>query len=332
MTDKDGKKPTGIPDLFLKAGDERASSADEARALVGAAGDADAVPRARALGYYMFAAELGETDLEPLHELLQWFVQHHPNDFICSFPAFKANPNTDPAHFQRMSALWAGHEGAGRLDADGLIHASSFFAPVDWQESERLLLVLHARDAKGKKRAATWLGKLHLSLAKRGSKGAAQHAARAIDHCRELAEDGDTHAQRICAEGSLLTDDLESAQHFAEKLVNAPDLRCAPDSLAHHVGHIVLGGVALRRGDRSEALAQLAAAGDTPGDHVTMSYGPRLALAKGLLAVGETDAVVAFLRKRATSWTSGREDLEAWIEAIERGEAPDWDDVMDGPS
>ncbi len=323
----------GIRDLFQLAMNSAASSKEEAESLVKTASATDADSRAKALGYYMLADERWEAALPGVLELVAWFVEHRPNDAICICPSFTVVPEVYPEHFERLRALWLEHERSGRLEADGLINASKFFANVDWREAERLLLVLRGSSAKGEKRAAIWLGKLRLSLAKAANDdSSAEQAREAFGYCRALADSGDVHAQRICAEAALISDELEKAEHYATLLLDAPDLPRGPDGLAHHVAHCVLGGVYLRRGNIAAACRSLLDAGNTVLDPVTASYGPRLALAKKLLAVGESEAVIDFLKKRGDTWKTGRGCIEQWIDAIGKGQVPDWDNYKDGPS
>jgi hypothetical protein len=98
------------------------------------------------------------------------------------------------------------------------------------------------------------------------------------------------------------------------------------------VAHCGLGRVSLRRGDVAAACRSLLDAGDTVSDPVTSSYGPRLSLAKELLAAGENEVVLTFLKKRAERRKVRQGEIESWIEAIESGQIPDWDHIRDEPS
>jgi hypothetical protein len=63
---------------------------------------------------------------------------------------------------------------------------------------------------------------------------------------------------------------------------------------AIHKGNILLGRVALRRGDLDEAKSRLLAAGRTPGSPQLDSFGPNMALAEELLQRGEKQVVLEY--------------------------------------
>jgi len=94
------------------------------------------------------------------------------------------------------------------------------------------------------------------------------------------------------------------------------------DGQAIYTANIVLGRVALARGDRAAALDHLARAGKTRGSAVLGSFGPELELADELLQLGERAAVSSFLVEVERFWSSGRERVAAWRAAIEGGESP----------
>jgi len=298
--------------------------------MLRAAGPDDAVARARALGRFMEERELASAEV--LQRLIRWFVQRRPNDDICRFPEFMALCEGEDELATELEGLWREHERRGRLDVRGLQNAAQFFGPRDWRDSERLRLAAMAR-ADDPFPVAISLGKLRASLAQQGSEGsAAEHARAALAYLREQADghpqvrdQGRQYARELSAEAALLAGDLDTARRYAELLLDED----APHGLPHHVAHTVLGRIALLEGDVPRARAALLAAADTPADHVSSSYGPRLALAKLLLAAGEREAVLTYLRKRAETWECGDGDAEAWIASIEAGEVPDWDDYRD---
>ncbi len=92
-----------------------------------------------------------------------------------------------------------------------------------------------------------------------------------------------------------------------------------------HAGHIVLGRVALARGDVGGACDHLAAAGATSGGPALNTFGPDLTLAAALLGGGERAAVSAYLAACATFWTSDHGSLARWQASLARGETPNLD-------
>jgi hypothetical protein len=89
-----------------------------------------------------------------------------------------------------------------------------------------------------------------------------------------------------------------------------------------HWAHIVLGHVALLRGDTATAVAELTSAGRTDGSPQLDSFGPDLRLAAKLLEVGQRAEVKAYLVDCQRFWASGRRRLARWIEQLNAGETP----------
>lgn len=329
-------RPLPRNDLFDEAFHYPAETEEEARSLL-EDGTEDARGRARALGFFMSTPMEDEDDqVRVLAELITWFVVNHPNDHICSFPSFRSLPGAGPAHAERVESLWHEHERAGRLDQTGYQNAGAVFAQSDWREAERLFLLGRSTEGADASRAAIMLGKLRAALATAGADGdVAEHAAAAVDYLADLADSEDVdhgtrgsrgYARQMSAEMCVLAGRLDDAARFARLLIEEDE---EPHGLGQHVGHTVLGRVALLRGDTAAARDELRRAGDTRRDGVSSTHGPRLALAKALLETGERDAVVAYLRKRAESWTHDRGRTTEWIAAIEAGAEPDWDRQRD---
>ena len=119
---------------------------------------------------------------------------------------------------------------------------------------------------------------------------------------------------------------LEEAEVLAQELLSmAPGFRTDWNyGNAIHDGHMVLGRVVLRRGDRTEAKRQLLAAGATPGSPQLDTFGPNMSLAKDLLDQKEHDTVLAYFTLCERFWESSSEHLPGWRAAIEKGQAPDF--------
>jgi hypothetical protein len=90
-----------------------------------------------------------------------------------------------------------------------------------------------------------------------------------------------------------------------------------------HEGHRVLGHLDLKAGDVEAAKKHLLEAGKTPGSPQLDSFGPELTLASDLLARGEREAVVEYLRQISRFWKGREEALEEWIILIQAGKTPE---------
>jgi tetratricopeptide (TPR) repeat protein len=93
---------------------------------------------------------------------------------------------------------------------------------------------------------------------------------------------------------------------------------------AIHQAYIVLGRLALRKGDVEEAKRALVAAGKTPGSSSLAGPGPNMQLAKDLLDRGETATVVQYLEECRNFWEGNHGKLAEWIVLIKAGLKPDF--------
>ncbi|MCU1234494.1 MAG: hypothetical protein JWP63_2461, partial [Candidatus Solibacter sp.] len=98
---------------------------------------------------------------------------------------------------------------------------------------------------------------------------------------------------------------------------------------AQHNGNIVLGRIAVKKGDIEEGKRRLLAAGDNPGSPVLGSFGPNWNLAQELIAKGERETVLAYIELCRKFWKSGGQRLDTWASAIRAGNSPNF---FGGPS
>jgi hypothetical protein len=93
---------------------------------------------------------------------------------------------------------------------------------------------------------------------------------------------------------------------------------------AIHDGHMVLGRVALRKGDVETAKQELVEAGKTPGSPQLNSFGPNMSLAKDLLERKETDTVLRYFDLCGKFWELESGNLKRWSILAKAGEIPDF--------
>jgi len=92
---------------------------------------------------------------------------------------------------------------------------------------------------------------------------------------------------------------------------------------AIHVGHIVLGLLALHHDDDvTTASQELLEAGMTPGSPTLNSFGPDMSLAGELLKKGERDTVLQYFELCRKFWKMGAERLDSWSAAVRQGKFP----------
>ena len=123
---------------------------------------------------------------------------------------------------------------------------------------------------------------------------------------------------------------LDEAEASAKELLTvAQQFQCEWNyGNAIHRAHIVLGRVALARGDRATAKARLLEAGRTPSSPQLVSAGPDMRLARALVLEGERDAVLQYFQLCAKFWELGRCDLKDWRDAVAAGRVPEFRRTM----
>lgn len=125
---------------------------------------------------------------------------------------------------------------------------------------------------------------------------------------------------------------LERARRFASESLELKDIEARlgmygghpPDS-GVHAAHIILGLVDMREGNVDGAEEHLrAASGVRTVEPWEATFGPDFRLARDLLRAGRREAVLEYLSRYRQLWKSrrGRTQLDDWIAAIGREEAP----------
>jgi hypothetical protein len=95
-------------------------------------------------------------------------------------------------------------------------------------------------------------------------------------------------------------------------------------SNALHIGHTVLGLLALRDEKIPKALAELHASAKVAGSPQLGSFGPSMRLARGLLELGEAEQVLIFLEACSKFWKMGDSWISVWQKKIRRGDIPNF--------
>lgn len=93
---------------------------------------------------------------------------------------------------------------------------------------------------------------------------------------------------------------------------------------AIHLGHTVLGLLAVGEGDMDLAIQELRRSGDTPGSPQLNSFGPTMQLAKALLRAGQTTPVLSYMNQCRTFWKMGPTWLDLWESKIVAGQVPNF--------
>ena len=152
-------------------------------------------------------------------------------------------------------------------------------------------------------------------------------AAAELERLAEAIGDDEAfvHLPRAAAAAFNL-EQFDAADHLAQRA-----LALAPRFLndwnhgnAVHLGHTVLGLLALQTRDHAAALAHLHESGQSPGSPQLNSFGPTMQLAKALLRIGEVEPVLAYLKQCRTFWKLGGTWLDLWERKIRAGDVPNF--------
>jgi ATP/maltotriose-dependent transcriptional regulator MalT len=118
--------------------------------------------------------------------------------------------------------------------------------------------------------------------------------------------------------------ELDSAEALADELLTLAIGREQDWNYGNaiHHGHLVRGQVALSRGDVEAARAELLLGGKTRGSPQLDTFGPNMALAAALIAVGETAVALEYFELVRVFWDHHRGRLDGWAEDVNAGRTP----------
>ena len=93
---------------------------------------------------------------------------------------------------------------------------------------------------------------------------------------------------------------------------------------AIHMGHTVLGLLALNAEDYTSAINELYESGKTPGSPQLNTFGPTMQLAKALLKLGHVEPVLSYLEQCRVFWEMGSIRIDLWERKIREGQVPNF--------
>ncbi len=285
--------------------------------------------------YFQAALRSKEPDLEERREEhVLWLIEYHPESQLAGSPEAGildlGSPKTSAA-YQRGKQLWL-EQVAKHPDSAQILRNAAMFLLLEDRATARELLekasLLNPSDSFVSSMLAQTYG-LERMLAKSPAEkiALAQKSLAIRERALEKASPDDRFDQLVdIANDAFEADDTEKAEQYASEL-----LQLAPQSKDHwnygnavHKGNLVMGRIALRRGDIPAAKRHLLAAGETPGSPQLDSFGPNMTLAKELLEKGEREVVLTYLESCAKFWKMGGDQLRSWTATIKGGGIPDF--------
>lgn len=208
-----------------------------------------------------------------------------------------------------------------------LARYARFLTRTDPSLSTELLERAHRADARNPWRAQE-LGHAYLRAAMRPDEKAydprdAERALRQFDRAYGLA-DNDIMRNSLLqnrASAAFSARKYDLAKQHAQAMLDTDSAR-EPDGDLMHWGNTILGRIALIEGDVARAKEHLLESGKVPTSPVLGSFGPSMALASELLALGQRGVVRDYFDLCAVFWEA--EELNSWRAMLDAGQTPDF--------
>ncbi len=311
--------------------------------------------RVLALNYY-FRNQETEGQKSRQREHIFWIIENAPASKSAGRPpAHLIRGREDKVLYKEFHDRWLAAVAAHPKNPAVLVNAALGLQLHDDQLAERLLqqAIELDPDSPWPRR---WLAHLYLRRARSKNSGsvAARMAqeqlteiltrgeARPLDPSPEGAAENQEDAIREAAVSRLLSrlrtlpdlscaafaaDDLDAATAFAIEALTATADAVLPEFFRHdgqvtHHCNLVLGRIALQRGDVAEARRRLLDAGRTKGSPPLNSFGPNMQLAEELLLLGEKDVVLEYFELCRNFWKLGGDRLDIWAQKVRAGRPP----------
>jgi tetratricopeptide (TPR) repeat protein len=238
-------------------------------------------------------------------------------------PVGSAAVYSNPALYAEGKAEWLARLEASPQDVDVLEGAAQYLIIFDRPLAQDLLERGRALDPRNP-RWSEKLADLHKLNAANGDVAEAVAALADAERAHSLAPPNNRTVPAGLAEAAFDAGDYAKAAAYAKQLLDeAITYRTRWDyGNAIHKGNLVLGRIAVRDGRLAEAVTFLRASGQTPGSPQLNSFGPNMSLAKDLLDLGETQAVLDYFVLCRKFWTMGASRLDAWTAAVQAGNVP----------
>jgi hypothetical protein len=171
------------------------------------------------------------------------------------------------------------------------------------------------------------LANLHkLNADSTGDLGEARLALTELERLRAMPATQKRGMPTELPQAAFAAADFQKARTYAEQLLK--EALAQPTGWDYgnkvHKANLVLGRLAAREGRMVDAVRLLRTAGETPGSPQLNSFGPNMSLAKDLVELGETEAVLAYFEQCRVFWKMGGPRLDAWTSDVKAGRVPNF--------
>jgi len=168
-----------------------------------------------------------------------------------------------------------------------------------------------------------------LTLSRREEQEQAREFVRQLLHNGLAGQQAFYNATDVCRRGARTCNStvVAAAEPSAREILKAVDSFTYDWNYGNalHYGNLVLGRLALSRGNQGEAGRYLLKAGLTPGSPQLGDYGPDMTLARDLLRSGQSLVVLRYLSLCNRFWKNpDRNCIDAWSDDVRAGRLPDF--------
>lgn len=300
-------------------------SASDAAALEKAVAERPDNIRARAklLGYLYRKHDVPSAEAKSRHIL--WLVRNAPASGVLALPECGLDRVSESEAYAAVRGAWTEQLAKKPRVAAIYGNAAAFFMLSDPKSAEAALIEAVAMEPNNPEWHEKLGGLYALGLNRlRGDarRKAALEAFRRFEIAYGLTDDSGRDSMRDdLAKMAFAAGVPERAAVFAEDMLKNNPPGWNHGNNIHH-GNLILGRVALAKGDVAEAKRRLILAGKTKGSPQLNTFGPNMQLAKELLEKGERDVVLEYFGLCAKFWKSGRERLDQWSDLVKDDMTP----------
>ena len=239
----------------------------------------------------------------------------------------RARAYTNPAVYAEQKAQWMARLQRFADNVDILEGAADFFILYERPLAQQLFEQARSLEPNNP-RWPTRLAALHrLNAESFDDPGEARLALTELERARAMTPAEKRGLPTDLPQAAFAAGDFAKARLYAEQLLQqaAALPRLWDYGNAVHKGNLALGRLAVREGLLVEAGNRLRASGAmTAGSPQLNSFGPNMTLAKDLLELGETEAVLDYFESCRAFWKMGGSQLDAWTADVKAGRMPNF--------
>jgi len=311
--------------LAMEGGQMESAEKDELEARV-AQSPEDLESRTKLLGYYFRKGRQDADAKAAKARHVIWLIHNAPAAEVLGLPYGQLDKILETDAYEQAKQAWLAVLGDTPEDLAAVKNAARYFLIHDRDLAEELMLRGQRADADNAEWSAA-LGHLYSLNLQRLTDGPARTAAakKAFEQYKIAYDRSEPVTKEYLlvalAKTAFEAGLMDEAKAFAQEMLAERETDGNAGNRVHH-GNLILGRIALHKGDVEEAKSRLIAAGKTTGSPNLDSFGPNMMLAKELLEKGEREVVLEYFHLCSKFWMSPFQKLDEWTENVKAGRVP----------